>query len=117
MVEATISLGLMSFGLLTLVPLLAVGLKAARVAKNDQDSAQIVQTLVEKAKQGTLASGSTPFDEQGNACVASQAAFTAAASIAPVTGNTSVTRLTLVIKPRGAPDHARTYVVVFAPSS
>jgi type II secretory pathway pseudopilin PulG len=54
LVEATFSIGLLSFGFLTLAPLLALGLKTARHARDDRATAQIAQTLIEDAKQGTL---------------------------------------------------------------
>jgi len=110
-VEATFSIGLMSFGFLTLTPLLALGMKTARLARDDRASAQIAQTLIEEAKQGTLASGTVYLDGEGAACGSAQAAYsvqTTSQSLA-----TALSRLTLRVTPVGAPDRVRTYAVVF----
>lgn len=116
LVEATLSVGLMSFGLLTLAPLLGLGLKTARLAQNDRATAEIAQTQMEEARQGTLAGGTTYLDFQGNSCASAQAAYTAQTTFASVTGNAFLTRLTLRITPLGAPDRARTYAVVYSTS-
>jgi uncharacterized protein (TIGR02598 family) len=114
LVEATLSIGLLSFGFLTLVPLMAIGLKTARVAHTNRDTAQIAQSLVEEARQGTLASGTTYLDFQGNATGATTAAYAAQSTLQAVSGNATLTRLTLRVTPVGAPDRARTYAVVFS---
>ena len=109
--EATFSIGLMSFGFLTLAPLLALGMKTARLARDDRASAQIAQTLIEEAKQGTLASGTVYLDGEGAACGSAQAAYsvqTTSQSLA-----TALSRLTLRVTPVGAPDRVRIYAVVF----
>jgi uncharacterized protein (TIGR02598 family) len=113
LVEATFSIGLMSFGFLTLAPLLALGLKTARLARDDRATAQIAQTLIEEARQGTLASGTVYLDFEGAACGSAQAAYTAQSTSLPITGSASLTRLTLRVTPLGAPDRVRIYAVVF----
>ena len=112
LVEATFSIGLMSFGFLSLAPLLGLGLKTARLARDDRATAHIAQTLIEEAKQGTLASGTAYLDLQGNACGSTLAVYTAQAAFLPVTGSASLTRLTLRITPVGAPERVRIYAVV-----
>jgi uncharacterized protein (TIGR02598 family) len=115
LVEATFSIGLMSFGFLTLSPLLALGLKTARLARDDRATAQVAQTLVEEAKQGTLASGTVYLDIQGTVLNSPQAAaYTAqSTSATPYLGNASLTQITLQITPLGAPDRTRIYAVVY----
>jgi uncharacterized protein (TIGR02598 family) len=115
LVEATFSIGLLSFGFLTLAPLLALGLKTARLARDDRATAQVAQTLIEEAKQGTLASGTVYLDIQGTALNSSQAAvYTAqSTSVTPYQGNASLTQMTLRVTPLGAPDRVRTYAVVY----
>jgi Tfp pilus assembly protein PilV len=113
LVEATLSIGIMSFGLLTLVPLLALGMKTSRFARDDRTTAQIAQTLVQEAEQGTLVPGTLYYDETGAACTAPQAAFTAQPAIAPF--QASLSQVTLRVTPIGAPDRARIYAVVFQP--
>jgi len=113
-VEATLSLGLLSFGFLSLASLLAFGLKTARLARDDRTTVQIAQTLIEEAKQGTLASGTAYLDVEGNVCGSAQAVYTARATLSPVTGSASLTRLTLQVTPLGAPDRVRIYAVVFS---
>jgi len=113
LVEATFSIGLMSFGFLTLAPLLALGLKSARLAQNDRATALIAQTLMQEAQQGTSVPATVYLDLQGAPCSSSQAAFTAQSTLQAVTGNTSLTRMTLQVTPLGAPDRARTYALVY----
>jgi uncharacterized protein (TIGR02598 family) len=116
--EATLSIGLFSFGFLSLVPLLAFGLKTARQTRDSRTTVQIAQTLIEEARQGTLHSGPLSLDLQGNACPATQAVYTAQTTLAPVTagpgGAAGLTQLTLRVVPRGSPDRARIYAVVFS---
>jgi uncharacterized protein (TIGR02598 family) len=110
LVEATFSIGLLSFGFLALAPLLAVGIKSARLARDDRATAQIAQTLIEDAKQGSLPASPIYLDDQGNACSFSAATFSAqttSSSLAP-----SLSRLTIQVTPVGAPDRARIYAVV-----
>jgi len=113
LVEATFSIGLMSFGFLTLAPLLAMGLKSARLSQNDRATAQIAQTLMQEAQQGTPATGTVYLDFNGAPCTSSQAAFTAQGTVQTVVGNASLTRMTLQVTPLGAPDRARTYALVY----
>jgi uncharacterized protein (TIGR02598 family) len=115
LVEATFSIGLMSFGFLTLAPLLALGMKTARMARDDRATAQIAQTLIEEARQGTLPSGTVYLDIQGTPLNSAQAAAYAAQSTAvtPYQGNAALTQMTLQVTPLGAPDRMRTYAVVF----
>ena len=112
LVEATFSVGLLSCGFLTLAPVLALGMKTARGAQDDRATAQIAATLVEEAKQGTLAPGTVYLDFEGASCGAAQAAYTAQSTSAPVAGSTALTKWTLLLTPLGAPDRARTYALV-----
>jgi uncharacterized protein (TIGR02598 family) len=111
LVESTISIGIISCGLLTLVPLLVLGMKSSRDARDDRTTGQIAQTLVEQAKQGTLGTVPLYYDETGANCSAPGAAFTAQTAIQPYA--TALSQVTLKITPIGAPDRARTYAVVF----
>ncbi len=113
LVEATFSLGLLSSAFLILAPLLALGFKTARLARDNRATAEIAQTLIEKARQGTLATGTAHLDFQGNVCTSDQAVFTEKSTLAPFAGNTMLTQLTLQVTPMGAPDRVRTYAVVF----
>ena len=113
LVEATFSIGIFSFGILTLAPLLAVGMQSSRVAHDERASAQIAQTLVEEARQGTLAPGTTYLDFEGTACPASQAIYTAQVTSVPLASQAALTQTTLRLTPVGAPDRARIYAVVF----
>lgn len=113
LVEATFSLGLLSFAFLVLAPMLALGFKTARLARDNRATAEIAQTLIEKARQGTLGAGTAKLDFQGNVCTSGQAVYTEQCTLTPLSGNPSLTRLTLQVTPVGAPDRARTYAVVF----
>jgi uncharacterized protein (TIGR02598 family) len=113
LVEASFSMGLLSFGFLTLAPLLGTGLKTARVAQNDRATAQIAQALIQEAEQGTLPAGTVYLDFEGASCSPAQAAYTVQATSLPVAGNPALTQTALRVTPIGAPDRARTYAVVF----
>lgn len=106
----------MSFGFLTLIPLLALGAKTARQAHDSRATTQIAQGLIEEAKQGTLSSGTIYLDAQENPCSLPQAIYTVQAVFQPVStaGTASPTRLTLRVTPTGAPDRARIYAVVLS---
>ncbi len=111
--EATLSLGVLSLAFLTLTPLLAVGQKSARLSHSSRDTTQIAQTMIEEAKQGTLSSGTTYLDSQGNVANSTGAAYSAQSTLQSVAGSASLTKLTLLITPMGAPDRAQTYAIVF----
>jgi uncharacterized protein (TIGR02598 family) len=113
LVEATFCIGVLSFGFLSLAPLLALGLKTARLARDDRATAQIAQTLVAEAEQGTLTSGTVYLDSNGAASNSAQAAYIALSTSQTVAGSASLTQLTLRVTPLGAPDRARIYAVVF----
>ena len=110
LVEASLAIGVMSFSFLTLGPLLGLGMKTARLARDDRASAQIARTVVEEAKQGTLGTGPVYLDDQGTATSPLHAAFVAQ-SVTQSAAN-SATQLTLRVTPVGAPNRARVYAVV-----
>jgi uncharacterized protein (TIGR02598 family) len=110
LVEASLTLGILSFSFLTLASLLGFGMKTARMARDDRASVQIARTLIEKARQGTLGTGPAYLDDQGTACNSNSAAFI----VQPVTQvvPNSVPQLMLRVTPVGAPSRARVYAVV-----
>ena len=115
--ESTFSIGLFSFGILSLVPLMALGMKSARLAKDERATAQIARTLADEARQGTLALGSgttsVSLDDQGAPLHSPEAAAYVAICTPQAIGNGSLTRLTLQITPQGARNRPRIYAVVF----
>ena len=110
LVEAVLSVGVMSFGFLAVAPLLAVGINGARLARETRVTAQIAATLTEEAKQGTLTPGAAYFDSASNPCAAAQAAYIVQETIAPVAGS-ALSRLTLSIASPG--NATRIYADVF----
>jgi uncharacterized protein (TIGR02598 family) len=110
LVEVCFTIGVLSLAIVTLGPLLGMGLKTSRGARDDRMSAQIARTLTEEAKQGTLGTATVYLDDQGAACDPLNAAFVAQ----PVTrGAGSVaSQLALRVTPVGAPGRARVYAVV-----
>ena len=110
LVEASFTIGILSFSLLTLGPLLGMGMKTVRLARDDRASAQIARTLIEEAKQGTLGTNTVYLDDQGTACSPLTAAFVVQ-PVTQATGN-SASQLTLRVTPIGAPGRARVYAVV-----
>jgi uncharacterized protein (TIGR02598 family) len=114
LVEVSFSIGIFSFGFLTLAPFLALGLKTARLGRDDQATAQIARTLMEEGRQGTLSPGTAYLDIEGNTLPSAQgSAFTAQETFQAVGGNSSLTQLILRVQPIGAPDRERTYAVVY----
>lgn len=111
LVETALSLGILSFGFLALISMMALGLKTARQIRDNRTSAQIAQTLVEEARQGTLPSGTLYLDLQGGSCSPAQAAYMAQTTLQPAAP--FLARLTLRVTPLGAPDRARIYAVVY----
>jgi uncharacterized protein (TIGR02598 family) len=110
LVESSLSLGVLSLGFLSLTPLLEIGMKTSRGAGDDRTGAQIAETLVQEARQGTLTAGTTYFDLNGAPCSSTQAAYSAQAMAAPLAG--SLSQVTLQVTPLGAPGRSRTYAVV-----
>ena len=110
LVEVCFTIGVLSLAIVTLGPLMGVGLKTSRGARDDRASAQIALTLAEEAKQGTLGTGPVYLDDQGAACSPLNAAFIAQ-PITQSAGN-SASQLALRVTPAGAPAHARFYAVV-----
>jgi len=110
LVEVSFTIGILSLAMVTLGPLLGVGLKTSRGARDDRTSAQIARTLTEEAKQGTLGTTTLYLDDQGEACSPLDAAFV----VQPVTqpAGTAASQLALRVTPVGAPGHARVYAVV-----
>ncbi len=121
LVEATFSIGVLSFGFLSLIPLLALGTKTARLAHDNRATVQIAENLIEEARQGTLSPGTLHLDAQGNPCPVAQTIYTVQAVLKPIsdspmtgTETASPTWLTLRITPTGSPDHPRIYAVIFS---
>lgn len=110
LVEVCITIGIISLAILVLGPLMGLGLKNSRIARDDRASAQIARTLAEEAKQGTLGSGTLYLNDQGAACSPLSAAFIAQ-TVTQSAGN-SASQLALRVTPVGAPGHARVYAVV-----
>src|ERR1700744_5813649 len=110
LVEVPFTIGVLSLAIVTLAPLLGVGLKNSRGARDDRMSAQIARTLTEEAKQGTLGTATVYLDDQGAACSPLNASFVAQ----PVTQSAGSvgSQLALRVTPVGAPGRARVYAVV-----
>ena len=110
LVEVSFTIGVLSLAIVTLGPLLGMGLKTSRGARYDRMSAQIARTFTEEAKQGTLGTATAYLDDQGAACSPLNAAYV----VQPVTQNAGNVgaQLALRVTPLGALGHARVYAVV-----
>jgi uncharacterized protein (TIGR02598 family) len=110
LVEVSFTIGVLSLAIVTLGPLLGLGLKTSRGARDDRMSAQIARTFAEEAKQGTLGTATSYLDDQGAPCNPQSAAFV----VQPVTQSAGSvgSQLALRVTPVGAPGHARVYAVV-----
>jgi uncharacterized protein (TIGR02598 family) len=113
LVEAAFSLGVLSFGFLSLAPLVGLGLTSARQARDGQLAAQIATTLAEQAREGTLTSGSGYCDNQGAVCSSANACYQTQTTETTLTGN--CTRLTIQVTPIGNPNRPQDYAVVLPP--
>jgi uncharacterized protein (TIGR02598 family) len=117
LVESVLALGIMSCGVLALAPLLTLGLNSAQVARGDRMMAQIAETMIEQAKQGTLTAGTFYLDSESNPCPAAQAAYIAQGSLADFSADGStgapLTQLTVRVTPRALPHTVRIYADVF----
>jgi hypothetical protein len=110
LVEVSLTLGLLSVGFLTLAPLMGMGLKSSRWARDDRITAQIARTLTEEEKQGILGIGPAYLDDQGAACSPLGAAYV----VQPVvqSAGSAASQLLLQVTPIGAPQRAWDYAVV-----
>jgi uncharacterized protein (TIGR02598 family) len=113
LVEAAFSLGVLSFGFLSLAPLVGLGLTSARQTRDSQLSAQIATTLAEQAREGTLTNGVGYTDNQGAACGSSTACYQTQTTESIVAGN--CTRLAIQVAPVGNPSRVQAYAVVLPP--
>jgi Tfp pilus assembly protein PilV len=113
LVEAAFSLGVLSFGFLSLTPLVGLGLTSSRQARNGQLTAQIAMNFAEQAREGMLTAGSGYCDNQGAACASTTACYRTQTTETTLAGN--CTRLTIQVMPIGNPTRAQDYAVVLPP--
>jgi uncharacterized protein (TIGR02598 family) len=114
LVESALSVGILSFGFLSVVPMVDLGLNSARQARDHRATAQIAETLTQEAQQGALAAGTGWFDAQENSCAsANGACYRAQTVLTPVAGN--LTRLTVQVTPLATPNRSQFYAVVLSP--
>ena len=113
LVEASLSVGILGFGFISLAPLLGVGLTTARQARDGRISAQVAETRADEARAGTLTSGSSYCDAQGVTCPSSSAVYRIQTTLATLAGN--CTRLTVQITPVATPNRQLDYAVVLPP--
>jgi uncharacterized protein (TIGR02598 family) len=110
LVEGAFSLGILSFGFLSLAPVLGLGLDSARTARDRQVSAQIAETLEEQAREGALTTGSASFDSQAQPCAPAGAPFQVTTTETALPGN--CTRVTIQVAPADSPGRPLDYAVV-----
>lgn len=113
LVEASLSVGILGFGFISLAPLLSVGLTTARQARDGRISAQIAETLADEARDGTLTAGTAYYDNQGAACTSTGACYQVQTTLAALVGN--CTRLTVQVMPVATPARPLDYAVVLPP--
>jgi uncharacterized protein (TIGR02598 family) len=113
LVEAALSLGILSFGFLSIAPLVGLGLTSERQARDGQLTAQIAQTLAEQAREGMLTTGSGYCDDQGAICTSSTACYKTQTTETILAGN--CIRLTIQVTPIGNPNRLQEYAVVLPP--
>lgn len=109
LVEAAFSISLLSFGFLSLAPLLALGITTSHHARAHRAMAEVAQSLVEQARQGLLVAGTSYLSAAGQACARAGAIYTVQSTLNDFDGTE---KIVLRIIPVGAPAEARTYAVV-----
>ena len=85
LVEAALSVGILSFGFLSLVPLIGMGTTAAREARDNRAMSQIAETFIPDARQGTAIGGVSYLDNQENPCARAGACYQVQAALTPNT--------------------------------
>ena len=113
LVETAFSLGVLSFGFLSLAPLVGLGLTSARQARDSQLTAQIATTLAEQAREGTLTNGVGYVDDQGAVCGSSTACYQTQTAESAAAGD--CTRVMIQVAPVGNPHRVQAYAVVLPP--
>lgn len=111
--EAALSIGVLSFGFLSLAPVLGLGLNSTRQARDNGISAQIAETFSDQARAGTLIAGTAYCDDQGAACSRAGACYQTRTTLDAMAGN--CTRLTIQVIPLANPNRPLDYAVVLPP--
>lgn len=114
LVEASLSIGIMSLGFLSLGPMLGLGLASARQVREGEMAVQIARDLAAEGREATLAPGSGYCDGEGNTCAKNDARFVTQTAETALAGN--CTRLTIRVTPVDAPNRSWSYAVVLPPS-
>ncbi len=110
LIETAFSMSIFSFGVLSLAPVMGLGLTSAREARDRQLGAQIAETLADQAREGALPAGTSTFDDQGETCAAASARFQSTATETTLPGN--CIRVLIKITPVNAPNRPVVYAVV-----
>jgi Tfp pilus assembly protein PilV len=113
LVEVSLSLGVLSFGFLSLAPMLGLGLTSARHGRDSRISAQIAETLTDEARQGTATAGIAYYDDTGTACPRAGACYQTQTALGTLAGN--CTRLAIQVTPLATPNRPLDYAVVLPP--
>jgi len=113
LVEASISIGIVSLGFVTLVPMLGLSLSTARHSRDTATAAQIAQTIEAGARGGLLATGSGYRDGEGQPCSPAQARFRTQVTATTLAGD--CTRLAIQVTAVDSPDRPSSYAVVLPP--
>jgi uncharacterized protein (TIGR02598 family) len=116
--EASLAVGLLSFGFLSLIPMVGLGLNSARQARDNRAMAQIAETFTQKARQGTLTAGTSYLDNEENSCASTAACYRVQVTLtpdAPAPGSATLTRLAVQVTPLAAPNRSQFYAVLFSP--
>jgi Tfp pilus assembly protein PilV len=113
LVEAALSVGVLSFGFLSLGPILGLGLTSARQGRDSRISAQIAENLSDEARQGTSIAGTAYCDDTGAACPQAVARYRTQTTLSALAGN--CTQLAVQVTPLATPNRPFHYAVVLPP--
>jgi hypothetical protein len=107
LVESALSVGILSFGFLSIVPLVDLGLNSAREGRAHRATAH-------EARQGTLVGGTAYFDDRETSCPSTVgAAYRVQTTLATDAATTGLTRLTVQVTPLATPNRSQFYAVMF----
>ncbi len=113
LVEASTSIGVLGLGLVSLTPLLGLGLTSARQSRDGQLAVQIARDVATEAREGTLAADPGYRDSEGNVCSSADARFTIQTAETNLVGKCM--RLTIRVTSLNAPTRPSSYAVVLPP--
>ena len=93
-------MGILSFGFLSLAPLLGLGITSAHQARDNRISAQIAESLSDQAREGMLTVGTAYCNNEGTPCAQNGASYMTRTTLDAIAGGCSGSRFKSSRSPR-----------------